>query len=679
MGCCSFFSYSFQEYEVIMSNVRWEKPQFKHQDIFRTITIAFQPFLPFTQAYRMRLMGAQDIEKSFQGRGTEGYFHWAPTEEKGAENSREQLGNYPWYVRQMSYGGIGMGRLAAMSVNPVREEKALHAAEGLQGGASARQKGEELRTLLDSGKPFEGGMNVQDYNTRSSRDLYEIETKMLIESLGKLGENQGFEFGKYANHVAGLRSSLKEDMSRAGSTPGAGTLGGFDVHLEDVHSSFKDFLETPIDKGGLGLRKGYIDDFNVHSMEITRAEARIKDSSKLLTSIDPKGMGKDELKIAWTNHLDRQIKDWNVYLRETYKGIIDAGHTNLNQVEAFAQLRNKIPTVGEYRKDEGITSVSKNQTYEEKRQLKTVATLREMTHRMLLDSVLGGMSASTTESQHLWTAPLADHLGMTLFWPTFEKYKPSTSVGAAKVSGGWKNWLGAITPTPSFERTTYPVPQIGWNRNYVFLISVPKGDLMSAYALFMESKTNLTESKRLEIVLANKVLASNESIMTLARLGTLGKSLVFQVTESILNDSFKMNVNFLATKQLRPTAMAQQLFEQIQEYYGSGRASKEVQNWYQELMEESNRLTRAWMDKMPENSEGSATLGSEYIVGDGKGNPRKKYLGVFSHPKLDTWEDVAYGAKEAMGYNYSISPFITSRRAGTALFGSKGIGKKQYS
>ena len=141
-----------------MSDVQWEQTQFKHQDIFRTITIAFQPYLPFTQAYTMKLMGGAAMlgAKMAGGRGHEGYFHWAPTGEPGAVNTRENVGNYPWMIRRESYGGDGMGRLTAMSVNPIREEKALRAADGLQGTASAQQMGEELKNLLDSGKPFEG-------------------------------------------------------------------------------------------------------------------------------------------------------------------------------------------------------------------------------------------------------------------------------------------------------------------------------------------------------------------------------------------------------------------------------------------------------------------------------------------------------------------------------------------
>jgi len=686
MGCGSLYGYHFQEYEVIVSDVRWEKPQFKHQDIFRTITIAFQPFIPFTQAYRMKLMGAEVFERQVAGRGSEGYFHWAPTEEHSQTNSREQLGTYPWYVRQMSYGGMGMGRLAAMSVNPVREEKALHAAEGLQGEASARQKGEELRDLLDSGKPFEGASLT--HTPRSSRDLYEIETKMLIESLGELGVNEGFDFkGQSFEHgVEGRRGALTERHSGQFGIPKEGTLGGFDIQLEHVHDSFKMFLEAPIAQGGMGLGKGYLDNWNVHSMEISKAGARIKDASKLLTAIDVEGLDKAGLEKTWTAHIKETIRDWNTILRANFKALVDDTYHNLKATDAWAKVRASIPTVGAYREAKGIPKGAKNQSDNQRDLLKAVATLREMTHRMLLDTILGKMSTITDESRHLWSAPLGDHLGMTVFFPTFEPYTPAEGQAGPQTQMVHRVLKGSVAiPANAFQRTVYPIPQIGWE-GQVFLLPVPKGNLMTAYAIFMQSRSSINNLKLQEIIEENRILASNESILTLARIGALGKNLVFEVAERVMNESFKLNVKWIETRQLRPTAMAQQLYEQIMEYYGSGRAKDEVQRWYQELMEESNNLTRAWMDAMPENSEGSATIGSEYIIGDAKGNPRKKYLGVFSHPKLDTWEDVAYGAKDATGYNYSISPFITSRRAGTALFGSRGrvknalgIGKKQYS
>ena len=597
------------------------------------------------------------------GRGHEGYFHWAPTGEPGAVNTRENVGNYPWSIRRESYGGDGMGRLTAMSVNPIREEKALRAADGLQGTASAKQMGEELKNLLDSGKPFEGITGPMEGGYRGTRDIYEIETQMLVETLGLEGDTKNIDFGDYATSPLKGERKAVEGFAGQGTLPAAGKLGGFDIDLTQSHNSFKNFLETPVAKGGLGLRKGYIDDYNVHSMEITRATARIKDASKLMTAIDTKGLSQDQLQITWENKLEQLVTDWNLNLREYY--------TNLNKqyndaTQGWRALRDSLPGLSGFAQDQGIPSDAKQRTQEEKDMMKSLATLREMTHRMLLDEVLRGIGG-TANSQHLWTAPLGDNLGMTVFWPTFENIPLETESG--RLTGG----VGAPTFNP--QATTFPIPQIGWSRNNVFLLPVPNGDLPSAYALFMEGKGALDPNMKLDILSENIIAASNESVLTFARLGTLGMNMIVAATHRIRPG---LKIKLLETRQLRPTEMAQQLYEQIVDYYGTGKAKKEIQNWYQELMEESNELTRTWYKNMPENTEGTATLSSEYVIGDDKGNPRKHYLGVFSHPKLDTWEGVGYGAKDAIGYNFSISPFITSRRAGTSLFGSKKGDKGGY-
>jgi len=39
---------------------------------------------------------------------------------------------------------------------------------------------------------------------------------------------------------------------------------------------------------------------------------------------------------------------------------------------------------------------------------------------------------------------------------------------------------------------------------------------------------------------------------------------------------------------------------------------------------------------------------------------------------------VELGSKDAVGYNFAIAPFVTSRRAGSNLFGAKSTKKSAY-
>jgi len=147
-----------------------------------------------------------------------------------------------------------------------------------------------------------------------------------------------------------------------------------------------------------------------------------------------------------------------------------------------------------------------------------------------------------------------------------------------------------------------------------------------------------------------------------------------------------LSVKWIETRMIQPTNMAKALHDQIRDYYESGERRQEAQNWYTNLMEESNKLTRQWFDVQEmgrgpvvgtPNLEGT-TRSSEYVVGDELGNPRKHYLGVWSDRMKDTWEGVELGSKDAVGYNFAIAPFVTSRRAGTALFGGKNTKKSAY-
>ena len=82
---------------------------------------------------------------------------------------------------------------------------------------------------------------------------------------------------------------------------------------------------------------------------------------------------------------------------------------------------------------------------------------------------------------------------------------------------------------------------------------------------------------------------------------------------------------------LQPTEIAEELGRQLAEYYSSGQMKSELRLWYEQLMEESNRITNVWKARMAKisNTRGTSNLHREYIIGDELGNPRKHYLGVW--------------------------------------------------
>ena len=93
------------------------------------------------------------------------------------------------------------------------------------------------------------------------------------------------------------------------------------------------------------------------------------------------------------------------------------------------------------------------------------------------------------------------------------------------------------------------------------------------------------------------------------------------------------------------------------------------------MMEESNRLSTQWKKSVPEGTTSTALQSEEWTFGDGRqtappGGPRKRFLGIWgptgkASGDYDNWKD----SNRVKGENVSISPFLTSRRLGTAGFG----------
>jgi len=684
-----------------VTDVTYQKPQFQHQDIFRTITVAFQPYIPFSQAYRMKLMGGDTMlaNKMTAGRGTAGYFHWAP-EDEPSETNLGEMGKYPWFVRRMAYGGQGMGRLAAMSVNPIREKKVLEKVDGIQGEGSAKIMGEQLRTLLDTGEAFEvarGEVSEDsryDWAQRGSRDPLELELKEVVSEMGVGLDSAGVAFKDRKYVTEGMRDPFTEGQVRPGERVELGALGGFDIPLEDMHESFGDFLDDEIKSHGLGLGSALrharsedkeameqFGDENIHSLEVSRAIAKADKPSKLLTGFTPGKRKGDKLKDAWITHLDKEISEWNAEIALIWSDIMQQaggwpGDGNMKDpYDAFFAVREKLGTPKEYKKTmgKGVTDA----------QIKRHASLREMTHRLMLDAWIA-LQKEVSNTQHLWTAPLGDNLGMTVLWPEMKfgivggRGTPGTESARFGEMESGKGRREKIDTEVAGEAKFYkwPVPQIGWSRHLVTLLPIDKGDIVMAYDFWLKSKKHLDDAKQLDMFNAAVLRAHGISTATKLRLAASGKNMLVRVSD--MSDTGVL-VRFIETRQLRPTAMAQALYEQINDYYQSGQRRQEVKDWYTSLMDESNKLTRQWFDAQ-EMGQGpsvgtpnlmNTTRSSEYVVGDDLGNPRKHYLGVWSDRLQDTWQGVELGAKDAVGYNFAIAPFITSRRAGTALFGSQ--------
>jgi len=627
-----------------MVDARYEKPQFKYQDIFRTITVAFQPYVPFTQAYRMAIVGGHAMQVA--GRGKSGYFHWAPIDAPEEEQD-ELMGSYPWKTRLDAYSGQGSGRLSSMSVNPIRTTEVLSKVDSQQGEGSATVMGEQLKELLDNADVFEVGA-APAHTPRSSRIMQEIELNMVSHVLGEMAEKSGTQFGDYSNL---LPPGTRDPLYNRGNALGR----SFDVLLEHTHSSFNKFLEETV-----GLKGSSLGAANIHSLEISMAKSKIDKPSKLLTGIDASGLDDIQIRDLWRDKIQDVVSRLNTELDVHYTKIIRDMEKELTKVqvttaaasigpnEAWRALETEAPIAKKGDKDH---------TWEEK---KMMSTVREFIQRMKLDMMLAGVKG-VEGTKHLWSAPLGDHhVGITIFSPKFVR----------------RSGVAGIKEVESL--TDWPIPQIHWNPFDVFVLPALDGDIINAYVDWMKNNDYLEGVKLQSVLDATKAAAASEAVATEARIAALGSSMQSMVTTDV-GGNLGISVSVPGLTQLRPTKLAQELFEQIEDYYSSGRMKKEVQVWYEELMHESNKLTRAWFDAQEmgrgpvvgtPNTMGT-TRSSEYVLGDELGNPRKHYLGVWSDRLQDTWSAAGEGSKGDVGYNFAIAPFITSRRAGTALFGKQ--------
>tara|TARA_R110000751_G_scaffold83443_4_gene167502 strand:+ start:97 stop:1785 length:1689 start_codon:yes stop_codon:yes gene_type:complete len=105
--------------------------------------------------------------------------------------------------------------------------------------------------------------------------------------------------------------------------------------------------------------------------------------------------------------------------------------------------------------------------------------------------------------------------------------------------------------------------------------------------------------------------------------------------------------------------IAQKMLADIDAYFKSSQMTQQFKSFYDGLIRYSNNLTKAWF-RASSTLVGNVTgepLSDEFKYGKAWNGPRKKYLGVWSSPDVDTWK----GANK--GYNFSVAPLLESRRS----------------
>ena len=566
-----------------MPNLTWStNSQFGFQNVFRTITVSYQPYLPFTQAYRMQIEGGQASMAS-QGASSVGYFKMAPEDAPGLGD--DERDGYPWVLRRQAYMAEGDGRLAYMSRLMNREENVLQTANQLQGQTQSSIMGKKLSDILNYGST---GANA--FTSRSSRVASELE----IEFLDNLFTQHGITI-------------TNNNINRGAAV---GVWGGgqdFDLYLEH-NDTFRQFLTEEMGAQGLDVE-------GIHSFELEDRSGHY--SSKALGRINAEGLTVTQARRRWSSHINTEITRWN-------SRIVTAWNNS---------QRRALGTSGDYTaaRDDFIGGESGTEDYE----------IRQFLNRMARNSEIERLNALGRPSRHVVSNQLGgNYVGFTTFYP-------------ARVNG---------------------IPQIGWSGlgigaatryQAVAVLGTPMGRVIEAFIAWGGNSNMLigTSAEELAGTAAEEAVA--ESVSTEARLLAMGSYVGTTATVSAMGQ-IEPTVNWAAddVKHLTSTNIALSLSQQIQEHFSNPQVESSFQQWYRDLMEESNELTKAWHSAVGPGPMGGYPLSTEWQFGDDAGNPHKHYLGLWNREDEDAWK-----GDLTTGYNFSISPMLISRRAGTASFG----------
>ena len=214
-----------------------------------------------------------------------------------------------------------------------------------------------------------------------------------------------------------------------------------------------------------------------------------------------------------------------------------------------------------------------------------------------------------------------------------------------------------ITLTPELHND---VPQIAQVDSTTVKIETDAATLKQGlYAFEVEirnsdAKKVLQASKRAMIAASAMAIGTESTLESVGRYSraTVGMNAVggLEVTVRADGESSIHKMSLDINNKLR---------EDIEAYYSTGKMKGQFKIWYEKMIQASNSLTKKWYENSskvvgqrgkPLSEEWRAM--SSWTKGD---DFKKKYIGVWSSKNEQTWKD-------GIGKNFSISPFLESRR-----------------
>jgi len=283
-----------------MSDYEFSRGQFLHQDLIRTISISFQPYIPFSERYAMQMQDSGGDAASELGAERMGYYRLAPGAVSG-KNPKTVARELPWSEKRSIYTGEGSKypRLDKMSkYGTPRSERVIGVAP--QGQGSSSVLGEELSNILQPPQGYVSSLSGSTLHGKLIRDMTELNLHMISERL---------DDAMNANKLKGTKEGPREfdsALSNNNSSIFQGSSQTFDVDLTNTGlSSLNEMLSS---KGKFGFGKDLPED--VTAMEITGQ--KVGSTKKMLFSgIDFEGKHITTQKKKWIEKIEKVFGKWN--------------------------------------------------------------------------------------------------------------------------------------------------------------------------------------------------------------------------------------------------------------------------------------------------------------------------------------------------------------------------------
>ena len=306
------------DYEYIVDD------RYQTQEAIRTISISFQPHLPFTEAYSMTLMNQGGSSDHTPVGSKSNYFRLGPKDTPGSSQDGGE-GDYPMRHKREIYRSQGsvFPRLVKMSKSQNREKNVLKATPNT--GPAVDSVSRQLASLLNV-DPTRTYKNPQQHTPMSSRDQNELELRMIAEGFDNIANTPG---GDGQNLNKNFSPKFTDRMGK-----------GFDIDLSKY---------TQL-KGGIAQIMG--SDFNedINDLEVSTGQKpllQIKNSEKLTNAN----------KSRWEKSMNAKIEKYNKFIRDAYNTqTVGSVNSRPQGVDAFDLGRFVTTTAG----DTNTSSVNYN-------------------------------------------------------------------------------------------------------------------------------------------------------------------------------------------------------------------------------------------------------------------------------------------------------------------------------